>query len=457
MLKLLASNGIPFYVAQMMKKETGQPPRHWKHKIKWLGPGLTWMAAGAGGAGELLFPPRVGSLYGYTFLWALLCAVALKWFINREIGRFAVCNGFALLKGFQKVPGSRNWVLWCILIPQVLVAVASVAGIAGAAATAFILFLPGPSSLWTGFTLVSAVLLLTKGKYKNIKNIEKIAMVFAVILALVAVTTAVSVFPSPEKLIAGLKPRIPSDVDYLEIIPWLSFILAGAAGMTWYSYWLPAKGYGAAQWDNPDEINKDDSSTSNKLRGWVKEMTLDNSLGVFGGLLIVLAFLILGAELLAPKGLVPEEQKVASVLGTLLESTWGRTGYWLMIGGVLIGFWNTAMTNQDGWARLFTDGVGLIAGSKNKNNKWQNEHYVRPRVLWIVLAVLPISVYLIAGKPVVLLQMAGVIEAIHIPFVAALTLFLNVKKLPSPLRPSRFSITKRCQGSQPMSASTKNR
>ena len=39
----------------------------------------------AAGSGELLFTPRVGSLYGYTLLWALLLAVTFKWFINREI------------------------------------------------------------------------------------------------------------------------------------------------------------------------------------------------------------------------------------------------------------------------------------------------------------------------------------------------------------------------------------
>jgi hypothetical protein len=32
----------------------------------------------AAGSGELLFTPRVGSLYGYTLVWALLAAVALK-------------------------------------------------------------------------------------------------------------------------------------------------------------------------------------------------------------------------------------------------------------------------------------------------------------------------------------------------------------------------------------------
>src|ERR1044072_2927642 len=101
------------------------PPIGWKQKIKWLGPGITWMAAGAGGAGAVLFPPRVGSLYGYTCLCALLIAILLKWSINREIGRYAVCTGHSLLTGYQTLPGPRNWAVWLIVVPQLIVAVRS--------------------------------------------------------------------------------------------------------------------------------------------------------------------------------------------------------------------------------------------------------------------------------------------------------------------------------------------
>ena len=408
-------------------------PSTWKEKFKWLGPGITWMAAGAGGAGELLFPPRVGSLYGYAFLWALLVAILLKWFINREIGRYAVSTGSSLLDGYKKLPGPKNWAVWLIIIPQIFVAIGSVAGIAGSAATAFILLLPGSVKIWTGVTLFSAVILLTTGSYKMI---EKIAMAFAILLGVVGIATAVSVFPEPAKLAEGLRPQIPPDVNYIEIIPWLSFLLAGAAGMTWYSYWVPAKGYGAASVQNPEEAWRDENNIS-KLKGWIKEMTFDNTLGVIGGLLVVVAFLILGTELLRPQQLVPEENKVASVLGKLLESTWGKAGFWAMIVGVLIGFWNTTMTNQDGWGRLFANGSHILIGNRQVNKKWKDEGYLRKWISWILLAAIPLIVYLFVGEPIGLLQAAGIIEAIHIPIIAGLTLYMNVKTLPHGLRPSK--------------------
>lgn len=420
----------------MEENQIKDAPSGFREKFRWLGPGITWMAAGAGGAGELLFPPRVGSLYGYAFLWALLLAILLKWFINREIGRYSVSTGHSLLDGYRKLPGPRNWAIWLIIIPQVFVAIGSVAGIAGSAATAFILLLPGSVKLWTGVTLLSAVILLSTGTYKVI---EKVAMVFAILLGVVGVATAISVFPAPAKLAEGLRPQIPDNVNYLEIIPWLSFLLAGAAGMTWYSYWIPAKGYGAAGqkdlkavWSDPGNIKR--------LKGWIGEMTIDNTLGVLGGLLIVVAFLILGTELLRPQGLVPEQNKVASVLGKLLESTWGRAGFWAMVVGVLIGFWNTAMTNQDGWARLFSNGAAILAGNKPADSKWKNEDYLRKRILWILLTVIPLIVFIFAGEPIGLLQVAGIIEAIHIPIIAGLTLYMNASSLPKPLRPGTGTI-----------------
>ena len=57
-----------------------QPPQGWK-RLAWLGPSFLWMVSAAG-SGELLFTPRVGALYGYALLWALLTAVVLKWFIK---------------------------------------------------------------------------------------------------------------------------------------------------------------------------------------------------------------------------------------------------------------------------------------------------------------------------------------------------------------------------------------
>src|SRR5688500_1772434 len=103
-----------------------------KERLKWLGPGFLWMVSAAG-SGELLFTPRVGSLIGYALICALIAAVSLKWFINREIGRYTVCTGSNIIDGYSKLGGPKNWAVYVILIPQLFVAVTSIAGLAGSA------------------------------------------------------------------------------------------------------------------------------------------------------------------------------------------------------------------------------------------------------------------------------------------------------------------------------------
>ncbi len=184
------------------EEQTVPKPPKGKERLKWLGPSFLWMLSAAG-SGELLFTPRIAAQYGYTLMWALLATVTLKWFINREVGRFTVCTGSTILQGFGKIPGPKNWAVWLILIPQVFVAISTVAGLTGAAATAIILATGGTVKMWMVIvTLVTATIVLL-GQYKNI---DKLASFLAVALSLAVLSAAISIFPQPGDLAAGLVP-----------------------------------------------------------------------------------------------------------------------------------------------------------------------------------------------------------------------------------------------------------
>ena len=57
----------------------------------------------------------------------------------------------------------------------------------------------------------------------------------------------------------------------------------------------------------------------------------------------------------------------------------------------------------------------------------------------MLVTVIPIGLYLVMGEPVGLLKIAGAIEACHIPFLAALILYLNHNELPPELKAGRFT------------------
>ena len=411
------------------------PPKTFREKLKWLGPGFLWMVSAAG-SGELLFTPRIGSLYGYALLWALLIAVFLKWFINREIGRYTVCTGQTIMQGFSEVSGKSNWALYLIVIPQLFVAITTIAGLAGSAATSLVLVLPGNIKLWTIISICLATALVVWGQFKAV---EKVSMVLAIALGITAIIAASKVFPEAGKFAKGLTPTLPENVKYDEILPWLGFMLSGAAGLIWYSYWIKEKGYGVKR-DSEVKGNSNFTGAEIKsLKGWLRQMTADSTVAVVGTLLITIAFLILGTELLKPKGLIPEEDKVAETLGKILEHLWGPVGFWFMITAVFVGFWDTVLSDQDGFGRMFTQCTRLFF--PNSKSKWLEEKRLSRIFVIVLLTIIPIFVYLIMGEPVGLLQIAGAIEAGHIPIVVALVLYLNSKKLPEELRPSWFTFS----------------
>jgi Mn2+/Fe2+ NRAMP family transporter len=369
----------------------------------------------------------MGALYGYQLLWALIVAVALKWCINREIGRYAVCTGASLIEGFGRLGRAGTIALWVILVPQIFVAVTAVAGLAGSAATAVVLVLPADIRIWMVIATVASAALIYWGGYSRV---EKTAMAIATALAVASVAAAVTVRPDTGALAAGLIPQLPPDVDYGEVLPWLGFMLSGAAGLIWYSFWIEAKGYGAAGAErtvrDPRRLS---ASDRDRIRGWLKTMTLDCSVAVVGTLMVTLAFLILGAELLGPQKAVPEEDRVAEVLGRLLGDIWGAAGFWFMIAAVFVGFWDTVLSDQDGHSRMFAAGAKALGVPRVS----------RRVVLLVLVTAMPIALFLAMGQPVELLKIAGSIEAIHIPIVTALVLYMNRRVLPPDLAPSPAS------------------
>jgi Mn2+/Fe2+ NRAMP family transporter len=387
----------------------------------------------AAGSGELLFTPRMGSLYGYQLLWMLLVAVSLKWFINREIGRYAVCTGQNLIEGFGTLPGPRYWAVWIVLIPQLFVAVTAIAGLAGSAATALRLAFDGHLAVWMIVVTVAMASLVVWGQYAYV---ERAAAVMAVSLAIAAVAAAVSVGPDMGAMARGLTPTVPAEIDYGEVLPWLGFMLSGAAGLIWYSFWVVEKPYGAAATnDHPKTTTRGDEHA---LKGWIRVMTLDCTVAVVGTLIVTLAFLVLGTELLGPQKLVPDEDRVAEVLGRLLGEVWGRFGFWFMVIGVCVGFADTVLSDQDGHGRMFAAGLRPVLERYAVRRRWTDQRFLQRAIVIILVTILPIVLYLLIGQPVRLLKMAGAIEAAHIPVVTAAVLYLNHARLPATLAPSRF-------------------
>jgi hypothetical protein len=156
-------------------------------------------------------------------------------------------------------------------------------------------------------------------------------------------------------------------------------MLAGAAGLMWYSYWIEAKGYGAAgikgqEGIDPKQLNQEQRK---KLLGWISLMTFSNTLAVVGALLAALSFSDSWWRVAASRGLVPKESQVAETLGRLLGDLWGPLGFWFMVAIVFITFCSTTLSVEDGFGRMFADGTQIILQGFGVRGRWTNEKFLQ--------------------------------------------------------------------------------
>lgn len=317
------------------------------------------------GSGSVLFTPRVGSEYGYTFLWLLWGVALLMWVMIREAGRFAVATGRTLLDGFSTLPGPRNWALWVVFVPQLLAAVAGVGGLSALVGSALAVELPGGLVLWALVWLGLSTAVVVGGGYRMV---SRVALVLALALVAVAVVAAASVFTPDGDAVAGLVPSVPPDLDVPFLLPWIGTILAGSMGIIWFSYWAATRGYGGgtAQLSrgegHEDPVARPSSPEERveRLAAWFRTLSNTAAVGVVTGTLIITAFLVLGAELLGPEGVVPSGIAVATDLTQLLSEVWGRVGHWLMLAAIVVALGGSVLANQDGWSRSFADIILLL-------------------------------------------------------------------------------------------------
>lgn len=400
--------------------------------LRWIGPGIIWMIS-AVATGELIFTPRIASLYGYAVLWMLIAAIFLKAVIAREIGRYAVVTGTSFLEGMTRLPGPRNWGVWAIVLPQLVVAAATVAGMAGATGSAIILLFPGDFRLWGILFLAIAAALVLLGRYRAV---EWASIVLSAAIILAVVFTASLVFPGPGPVIAGLVPALPEHADFTELLPWLGFIMSGAAGLMWYSYWINARGYGFPAAGGPVDASRTGPENRDRLKGWIGMMTRTTAVAAALVLILLIALLVLGSELLRPQGLLPEGPEVTAVLSRLLSDIWGAPGGWLMALGAFFAFGSTLIANLDGWGRMLGQGSAMIAEQFRITGRASSPVFFRNLYVLVLMGVLPALLFFILPEPVTFLVVAGIIEAIHIPVVTAATLYMNRRLLPPGLRPS---------------------
>jgi Mn2+/Fe2+ NRAMP family transporter len=415
-----------------MGSKIKNPPKTWKEKLKIVGPGLVWAAA-AIGSGELIISSKVGAEYGYLFLWAIWIGIFLKYFIQRGILDLTVLSGKPVVELWHKQKFGKLFSIYWLLF--FIVTATGVAGLLGLTASITHTILPFASvNVWAALIVLLVIGIAYTQKYKSF---EKIMLILCGILLIGALGAVILAQPSPAEIIKwGIPTTIPAALIFLSLLGWGAG--SGPDLMIPYSWWVAEKGYHKLKVssDKPLMENKDKGSIE-KIKAWLNVAKIDTMFGYITAGIVASLFMIAGAAILKPRGLVIGGLDVLTKIAEIFTSTYGA---WVFI-PFLIGAWAAIFSTTLG---VFDGGRVAIAHLSRKLAKREmvptekirtNSWY---RTTLILFSLVPLIMFYGFQRPVTLVIIAGVVSAISMPLLAFLVYTSLVKQVPKEFRPNKF-------------------
>lgn len=412
-----------------MIEEPRDPPRTWRGTLSHFGPGLV-ITASVVGSGELIMTPKLGAQAGFGLLWFIILGCVLKVFVQIELGRIAVSKGMTTLEIMDAVPGPRlrvSWMVWFWLV-MYLAVLFQVGGIIGGVGLVFSAAgSPLSPGTWAVIVSASCSLLLVLGRYKLLERLCTAQVVLFTITTVVGVCALqrTEFAISWGHVAGGFRFALPADLT--TAFACFGIIGVGAAELIYYPYWCLEKGYarfaGAAE---------DTRAWRERARGWLRVMSADAWVSMAIYTLATVAFFLLGAAVLKGKGMQVTDRELIQTLSHMYSSAFGPWGFWVFLVGAFFVLYSTMFSATAGKARLLADVSGLLRLVRFRDA----EH--RQRFIRASCGLLPLvsaAIYLVWPKPVRLVMIGGLAQALMLPFLASAALYFRYRGVAPDLRP----------------------
>ncbi|HEX9935347.1 MAG TPA: Nramp family divalent metal transporter, partial [bacterium] len=409
-----------------------------------FGPGLVWCSDMIG-SGEVILTTRNGAVFGIGVLWAILVGIFLKYWIGVAGARYTVCTGEGMMDMFDRIPGPRHWVVWIVLVIQLLSGSIATSALASASGVFLHELIPVSSSAAGWLVCIAALSVVWSGGFTVLKAVMS-ALVAIIIIGVLYV--AVTVFPSLSELMKGASFSIPSVPDWAvskagfnanpwrEILPLMGWIAGGFASQVWYTYWVMGEGFGMTHgrgYGKPADLaglKAVDIPLARKIKGWCRVVYVDAAIAMTITTVVTIGFLIAGAGVLRPQQLAPQGEQVAFTLSRLFSSKWGILGGKLFLISGSAALISTLMVQLAGWPRLLADAFRICIPGFKKKLAWKQQFRI---FLVYFFFVNTIVVYLLGYRPVFLVKIGAVCDGLLLTPLQAvfigLGLFMVMPKL----------------------------
>ena len=389
-----------------------------------VGPSMVW-AAEYIGSGEVVLATRTGAILGTTVLWAVVMGVFLKFWIGIAGARYTVCTGEGMIDLFDRIPGPRHWVVWIVLVVQLVCAVMAIGSLATSAGTFIHSLVPCVDlSLCGWFAAFFAVAVAWSGVFDVLKIVMS---VFVLIVVIGALYIAVRVFPSFAELAAGLTFKLPAVPEWAaakesvstntwqEILPVLGWGAGGFASQVWYTYWVMGAGYGATAgrgYGRPADVPVLKHMTreaAERIKGWCHTLYVDSTLAMVLGVIVTAGFLVAGAGILGTERMAPENADMAEVLSEVFARRWDRLGGFLFKLSGAVAMVSTLTGQLAGWPRLLADSCRICIPGFNTKFAWKTQFRI---FLVVFFGTSMLIVFVLGRQPIFLLKVSAILEGV---------------------------------------------
>ena len=391
-----------------------EPPRR---LARTFGPGLLW-AGTAIGVSHLVQSTRAGADAGFSLLWVILIALALKYPFFEFGPRYAAATGESLIEGYHRLGRWAVWVYFLITLSTALI-IQTTVGLFTASVFTYVLGVTW--SIVTMGTLVmgGAGLLLWKGRFRALDSTMK-----GVLLLLAACTLVAATMALPGATASYWVPWPSANSDVVAF----GFILALVG-------WMPSA-FDIAVWSSLWTLAKNRASG---VKVTVEEALLDFRIGYVGAGIIAIAFLTLGATVMyaSDQSFSADGTTFSLQLVDLYARTLGEWSRPVILIAVVTTMFSTMLTVMDGFPRAISRTyhvlrVGLdVAFEEDKGKLYWF-------AMWALAGLTLVVFRFFAGSLTTMVDFATIVSFITAPVLGYLNLrAVTADHVPVTFRPNR--------------------
>ena len=331
-----------------------EAPRGFGGLLRNIGPGIV-VSGSVVGSGELLVTTRMGAEVGFVFLWGVIVASVIKYFIQLELGRQCLLKDETTIQSLDRVRGFRlrdtSWNAWLCIVGflGVMIALVGILGSVGGMMSSVFPWLPK----WTWNCVIFALLgvLLYRGLYEDL---EKMVSFLVAAFSLVVIFCVLALQGTEHaitggQIVSGLRLAMPAEGAFTALAV-MGSVGATAVELFMYPYWIREKGY-------PQFIGPRDDSPEwrERYRGWMRVVAVDA--GVCTGIAVVItcAYYLLGASILNKLEVLPEGYEVVDNVSLIFTESLGGWAKNIFMFGAFCTLFSTLLVFAASSGRIMLD------------------------------------------------------------------------------------------------------